>query len=159
MRRVGRAQAINFDKNELGEVAFPFQKFRDMFREQIAQLLGLFEGITRDGKHSTLMQALVLMNDDDKRRNQFEKFFRNVRILYETIQPDEILRDFITDYTWLVKFYMLYRKKFYPNEHFEITDEDDAKTRARIRDHVDVKELDDQFPSYKLDERGCPFFS
>ena len=50
--------ALNFDKNELGEVAFPFQKFRDMFRAQITDLLALFEGITRDGKHSTLMQAL-----------------------------------------------------------------------------------------------------
>ncbi len=144
--------ALNFDKNELGEVAFPFEKFRDMFREQMAQLLALFEGITRDGKHSTLMQALVLMNDDDKRRDEFEKLFRNVRVLYETIQPDEMLREFVADYTWLVKFYMLYRKKFYPNEHFEITDEDGAKTRALIREHVDVKELDDQFPSYTLDE-------
>jgi type I restriction enzyme R subunit len=144
--------ALNFDKNELGEVAFPFQKFRDMFRVQITELLALFGGITRDGKHSTLMQALVLMNDDDKRRDQFERLFRNVRVLYETIQPDEMLREFVTDYTWLVKFYMLYRKKFYPSEHFEITDEDGAKTRALIREHVDVKELDDQFPSYKLDE-------
>ena len=144
--------ALNFDKNELGEVAFPFQKFRDMFRAQITELLALFEGVTRDGKHSTLMQALLLMNDDDKRRDQFERLFRNVRVLYETIQPDEMLREFITDYTWLVKFYMLYRKKFYPNEHFEITDVDGAKTRALIREHVDVKELDDQFPSYRLDE-------
>jgi type I restriction enzyme, R subunit len=144
--------SLNFDKNELGEVAFPFQKFRDMFRVQMAELLALFEGVPRDGKHSSLMQALVVMNDDDKRRDEFEKLFRNVRVLYETVQPDEMLREFVTDYTWLVKFYMLYRKKFYPHEHFEITDEDEVKTRALIREHVDVKELDDQFPSYQLDE-------
>ncbi len=133
-------------------MAFPFQTIRDMFRTQILELLVLFEGVTRDGKHATLMQALLLMNDDEKRRDQFERLFRNVRVLYETIQPDEMLREFVYDYTWLVKFYILYRKKFYPNEHFEITDEDGAKTRALIREHVDVKELDDQFPSYKLDE-------
>ena len=144
--------ALNFDKNELGEVAFPFQKFRDLFREDMAELLALFDGITRDGRHATLMQALLLMNDDDGRRDQFEKLFRNDRVLYETIQPDEMLRDYVNDYTWLVKFYMLFRKKFYPKEHFEITDEDGAKTRALIREHVDVKELDDEFPSYTLDE-------
>jgi len=144
--------ALNFDKNDLGEVAFPYQKFRDMFREQMTELLSIFDGIARDGKHSTLMQGLVLLNDDDTRRDKFEKLFRNVRVLYETIQPDEMLRDFVYDYTWLVKFYMLYRKKFYPKEHFEITEEDGAKTRALIREHVNVKDLDHQFPSYTLDE-------
>ena len=145
-------EALNFDKSELGDVAYPFSALRDRFREQITALLALFEGVTRDGKHATLMQALLLMNDDDERREQFEELFRHVRVLFEMLQPDESLRDFISDYTWLVKFYMLYRKKFYPKAHFEITPEDGAKTRALIRDHVDVKELETDFPSYVLDE-------
>ena len=145
-------EALNFDKSELGEVAYPFSALRDRFREEITALLGLFEGITRDGKHATLMQALLLMNDDDERRERFEELFRHVRILFEMLQPDESLRDFLADYTWLVKFYMLYRKKFYPREHFEITPDDGAKTRALIREHVDVKELETDFPSYTLDE-------
>lgn len=145
-------EALNFDKNELGEVAFPFARFRTMFRDRIAELLTLFEGIPRDGKHSTLMQGLILLNDEEENRTAFERLFRDVRILYETIQPDEMLKDFVVDYTWLAKFYMLYRKKFYPHEHFEITEEDGAKTRALIREHVEVKELERDFPTYKLDE-------
>jgi type I restriction enzyme R subunit len=145
-------EALNFDKNELGEVAFPFARFETMFRERIAELLALFEGIPRDGKHSTLMLGLILLNDDDEKRATFERLFRDVRILYETIQPDEMLREFVADYTWLAKFYMLYRKKFFPHEHFEITDEDGAKTRELIRDHVNVKDLEKEFPTYKLDE-------
>jgi type I restriction enzyme R subunit len=47
---------------------------------------------------------------------------------------------------------MLYRKKFYPKEHFEITSEDGAKTRALIREHVDVSQLEADFPTYTLDE-------
>jgi type I restriction enzyme R subunit len=144
--------ALNFDRNELGEVAFPYQKFRDMFREQIVELLALFDTISRDGKHATLMKALLLLSDDDARRDKFEKLFRNLRVLYETIQLDEILREFVNDYTWLVKFYMLCRKKFYPKEHYEITEEDGAKTRSLICEHIDMEELDDEFPSYTLDE-------
>ena len=64
--------ALNFDKNELGEVAFPFQKFRVMFREQIMELLDAFEDIPRDGAHSTLMRALILLNDDEAKRDKFE---------------------------------------------------------------------------------------
>lgn len=145
-------EALNFDRNELGEVAYPFSALRDRFREKITALLGLFPGIVRDGSHADLMQALLLMNEDDGRREQFEDLFRQVRILFEMLQPDETLRGFLSDYEWLVKFYMLYRKKFYPKEHFEITPDDGAKTRALIRQHVDVKELETDFPSYVLDE-------
>lgn len=144
--------ALNYDKSELGEVAFPFAQFREMFEEEIGKLRDLFGNIDQSGSHQSLMQALMLLNDDDDKRDQFEKAFRNVRILYETIQPDEFLRPYLSEYTWLCKFYMLYRKKFYPKEHFEITDEDGAKTRQLIREHVDVKELEDNFPTYILDE-------
>ena len=144
--------ALNYDKSELGEVAFPFQKFREMFKDYMQQVIDLFTGIPRDGSHQSAMQALIMLNDDDEKREEFERLFRNVRILYETLQPDEFLRPYIRDYTWLCKFYMLYRKKFYPKEHFEITDEDGAKTRQLIREHVDVKEIEDGFPTYKLDE-------
>ena len=63
------------------------------------------------------------------------------------------LRPYLGEYEWLCKFYMLYRKKFYPKEHFEITEEDGAKTRELIREHVDVAEIERDFPSYTLDEK------
>jgi type I restriction enzyme R subunit len=144
--------ALNYDKGELGEVAFPFEKFREMFGHYMEQIIDLFTDIPRDGSHQSAMQALIMLNDDDEKREEFDRLFRNVRILYETLQPDEFLRPYIRDYAWLCKFYMLYRKKFYPKEHFEITDEDGAKTRELIREHVDVYEIEDEFPTYKLDE-------
>jgi type I restriction enzyme R subunit len=144
--------ALNFDKRELGEVAFPVSRFYDMFQQQFAELLDLFAGIPRDGSHSTLMKALVALNDDDDKRECFEVLQRNGRILYETIQPDDFLRGYIADYTWLTKLHMLYRKKFYPRDHFEVTAEDGAKTRALIRDSVDMKALEESFPTYTLDE-------
>ena len=38
-------------------------------------------------------------------------------------------------YRRLCKFYMLYRKKFYPKEHFEITQEDGANRLPRRKFH------------------------
>jgi type I restriction enzyme R subunit len=145
-------QALNYDKSELGEVAFPFQRFRDMFREEIELVGGLFEGIARSGTHQTLMEALIRLNDSESGREEFERHFRNVRVLFETLQPDEFLRPYLSEYEWLCKFYMLYRKKFYAKEHFEITEEDGAKTRELIREYVDVEEIERDFPSYTLDE-------
>ncbi|CAN5501171.1 HsdR family type I site-specific deoxyribonuclease [soil metagenome] len=144
--------ALNYDKNELGEVAFPFGRFREVFKDEMDRLTILFDSIARDGSHRSLIEALVRLNDDEEARRAFEKHFRNARVLYETLQPDEFLREFIADYTWLCKLHILYRKKFYPKQHFEVSDEDGAKTRALIREHVDVADLADTFPSYKLDE-------
>jgi len=49
---------------------------------------------------------------------------------------------------------MLYRKKFYPDasKNIEATDEDAARTRELIREHIDVDELETEFPTYVLDE-------
>ena len=98
------------------------------------------------------MKALIMLNDDDHKREQFEKLYHDVRILYETLQPDAFLADYVQEYKWLCKLYMLYRKKFYPRDHFQITEEDGAKTRELIREFVDVQEIEDEFPTYKLDE-------
>jgi type I restriction enzyme R subunit len=73
-------------------------------------------------------------------------------VLYEALQPDEELRDYVRPYAWLTKLYMLYRKKFYPDAALEATDEDAARTKELIRQHIDVDELEKEFPTYVLDE-------
>ena len=80
--------------------------------------------------------------------------YRNRRVLYEALQPDEQLRDYVRPYAWLTKLYMLYRKKFYPDasKSIEATDEDAARTRELIREHIDVDALETEFPTYVLDE-------
>jgi type I restriction enzyme R subunit len=60
----------------------------------------------------------------------------------------------VRPYAWLTKLYMLYRKKFYPDasKSIEATEEDAARTRELIREHIDVDELETEFPTYVLDE-------
>jgi type I restriction enzyme R subunit len=143
--------ALNYDRAELGDVAFPFRRLREMFGEQIARLSAIFAGIDRGGSHPSLIRAMGLLSDDTAQQQHFEKLFRDVRILFESLQPDEFLQSHLDEYEWLCKLFMLYRKKFYPLEHFEITEEDGAKTRQLIREHVDVQALQTDFPSYTLD--------
>jgi type I restriction enzyme R subunit len=97
---------------------------------------------------------MKILRDVESAEKQFDTGYRNLRVLYEALQPDEQLRDFIRPYAWMTKLYMLYRKKFYPNANksMEATEEDAARTRELIREHIDVEELDAEFPSYVLDE-------
>jgi type I restriction enzyme R subunit len=147
-------EALNkFDRQELNssDVAFPFAQFIEEFQKTIGELTALFEGIDRSGSRDSLMQVLIALNNNEAAREQFEVGFRNTRILYEALQPDERLRPYLNEYTWLCKLHTVYRKKFYPKESFEIDEEDGAKTLELVREHIDIGEIRRDFPTYVLD--------
>jgi type I restriction enzyme R subunit len=93
-----------------------------------------------------------ILRDVDGAEKQFDTGYRNLRVLYEALQPDEALRDYIRPYAQLTKLYVLYRKKFYPEAAMEADPADAAQTREMIREHVRVEDLDTEFPTYVLDE-------
>jgi len=47
---------------------------------------------------------------------------------------------------------MLYRKQFHPDAALKVTEEDAARTRELIREHINDEELEKEFPTYVLDE-------
>ena len=114
----------------------------------------------RDPRHLTADNRLkqvdrVIMNPPFSLEDWgYDTGYRNLRVLYEALQPDEQLRDFVRPYAWLTKLYMLYRKKFYPDasKSIEAAEEDAARTRELIREHIDVDALETEFPTYVLDE-------
>lgn len=149
-------EALNYRPDELGDVAFPFDAILEQFRKIFQQVWDLFplDSVPRDGSHDAFVMAMKILRDMDGVEKQFDTGYRNLRVLYETLQPDEHLRDFVRPYAWLTKLYMLYRKKFYPDasKSIEATEEDAARTRELIREHIDVDALETEFPTYILDE-------
>ena len=147
-------EALNYRPEELGDIAFPFERIREHFRNQFDALWALFpeETVPRDGSHAAFIAAMKILRDDENAEKQFDAGYRNLRVLFEALQPDEQLRDYIRPYAWLTKLYMLYQKKFYPDAALEATAEDAARTRELIREHIDVQALEKEFPAYVLDE-------
>lgn len=147
-------EALNYRPEELGDIAFPFERIREHFRTQFDTLWTLFpeEGVQRDGSHAAFIAAMKILRDQDDAEKVFDAGYRNLRVLYEALQPDEQLRDYVRPYAWLTKLYLLYRKKFYPEMALEARDEDAARTKELIREHIDVEELEKEFPTYVLDE-------
>jgi type I restriction enzyme R subunit len=149
-------EALNYRPEELGDVAFPFDTIREHFRKTFQQVWDLFpqNSVPRDGSHDAFVAAMKILRDVDSAEKQFDTGYRNLRVLYEALQPDEQLRDYVRPYSWLTKLYMLYRKKFYPDasKSIEAAETDAARTRELIREHIDVDELETEFPTYVLDE-------
>ena len=146
-------EALNFDKNELGTIAYPFSQLRERFKLEIGLLSDLFKDVDRTGSYESLMKALTFLNQNEPARDKLEDLYKNVRILFEALQPDAFLSDYEREYAWLTKLWMAYRKKFFPAQRFEITEEDGAKTRELIRQNVSMDELKKDFPTYELNEQ------
>ena len=145
-------EALRYDKSELGDVAFPLQRVREEFKLHMETTLELFEGMSRGGSHPEVMKVLSFLNKNEPARDKFENGYGKIKTLYELLQPDDYLLPFRKDYIWLCKVFMIYRKKFYPMERFETSEEDGAKTRELIREHIDVDKIKKEFPTYTLDE-------
>ncbi|WP_295587668.1 type I restriction endonuclease subunit R [uncultured Lamprocystis sp.] len=149
-------EALNYRPDEMGDIAFPFDTIREHFRKTLQQVWDLFptETVPRDASHDAFIAAMKILRDQEGAEKQFDTGYRNLRVLYEALQPDEQLRDFVRPYAWLTKLYLLYRKKFYPDasKSIEATAEDAARTRELIREHIDVDALEIAFPTYVLDE-------
>ncbi|MDY0042893.1 MAG: hypothetical protein RBS57_21490, partial [Desulforhabdus sp.] len=147
-------EALNYRPEELGDIAFPFERIREHFRNQFDTLWALFpeEIVPRDGSHGAFVAAMKILRDEEGAEKTFDTGYRNLRVLYEALQPDEQLRDYVRPYAWLTKLYMLYRKKFYPEAALEAKEEDAARTKELIRKHIDVKALEREFPTFELDE-------
>jgi len=147
-------EALNYRPEEMGDIAFPFDRIREHFSKQFSTLWALFpeDTVPRDGSHDAFMAAMKILRDEEGAEKIFDSGYRNLRVLYEALQPDEQLRDFVRPYAWLTKLYILYLKKFYPEKALEATEEDAARTKELIREHIDVAELEAEFPTYVLDE-------
>ena len=145
-------EALRYDKSELGDVAFPLRVVREEFKIHMETVLDLLKGFDRGGSHSSLMRILAFFNKNEPARDKFENGYGKIRQLYELLEPDDFLMPHRADYVWLSKLYMVYRKKFYPLDKFETSPEDGAKTRDLIREHIDVDQIKQEFPTYVLDE-------
>jgi type I restriction enzyme, R subunit len=146
-------EALNFDKNELGEVAFPFTRLRETFRLEMQLQMDLFAGFPKAGDYATIMKILAWLNTNEPKREKFELGYRNLNLLWETLHPDPFLIEYEANYLWLTRIWMYYVKEFYPKAaKFETDPLDGAKTRELIRQHVDVDELKRNLPSYELNE-------
>lgn len=147
-------EALNFDKNELGEVAFPFTRLREQFKIEMQWLMELFVEFPKAGDRGTIMSILSWLNMNEPKREKFELGYRNLSLLWETLHPDAFLVDHEANYLWLSRVWIYYVKAFYKDavKKYETDPADGAKTRELIRQHVDVDQLKRDMPTYVLDE-------
>jgi type I restriction enzyme R subunit len=140
------------DANALKIVIRDLSKEKEDFRKLINKALKIFENIKREDTHESLNSALDTLIDPEKAKN-FEITIRNLMKSYEMLRGDPFLSDYLIDYTWLIKIYIAYNKKFKKANVDELKiSELSKKTFQLVQKAIDVKEIDEIYPTVSVNE-------
>src|SRR5205823_2146157 len=63
-------EALNFDKNELGEVAFPLTRLQEMFKLQIKDVMDVFADFPKTGDRETIVNGILpFLNQNEPKKD------------------------------------------------------------------------------------------
>ena len=148
-----------FEKFEAGDakalkvVIRDLSKEKEAFKELTDKTLKIFENVKREDTRESLDNALNVLIDPEKAKN-FEITMKDLMKSYEMLRGDPFLRDYLLDYTWLVKIYIAYNKRFKKANVDELKiGELSKKTIKLVQQTIDVKEIDDTYPTLSVDEK------
>lgn len=72
---------------------------------------------------------------------------------YEMLKGEAFLKEYLTDYDWLIRIYVAYNKKFKKVDVDELKIDDlSKKTKALIKQTIDLSEIDKKYPTVTIDE-------
>jgi len=128
----------------------------DREKEEFKQLLNkaskTFETVKKEDTRESLENALNVLIDPQEAKN-FEKTTKDLMKSYEMLRGDPFLRPYLSDYTWLVKIFVAYNKRFKKANVDELKiGELSKKTIQLVQQTIDVKEIDDTYPTLSVDE-------
>jgi len=142
------------DARSLKVVIRGLEKESEEFKGFIKEASKFFENVKREDTHESLRSVVEVLKLDSEKAKNFERVMKELMKSYEMLRGDPFLKDYLLEYTWLVKVYVAYYKDVYKKDINELEiDRLSKKTIQLIQQTIDVKEIDDVFPTISVDER------
>lgn len=140
------------DQKDLRIVIRKLEEERKEFKKLLADALRIFDSVKMENTRESLEQTLDLLIDLDT-ANKFETTIKKLMKSYEMLRGDPFLRPYLLDYTWLMKIYVAYYKRFRQARVDELKiGELSKKTLKLIQETIDVEEIDNSFPTVTINE-------
>jgi len=117
----------------------------------LEDLLDIFEGIPKTDSRETVKRCIARVSKHPEKR-EFRQGYRQLQDLYESLSPDCALVNSGAQkkYRWITRIYVAFQRDNNRKENPE--DNLREKTREIIEENVDVTDIKDQFPVYKIGE-------
>jgi len=145
------------DSKALRVVIRKLDEEKEQFKKLLRNALQIFKTIKRENTYESLESALNLLIDLETTK-RFERTMKELMRSYEMLSGDPFLRPYLLDYTWLVKIYVSYYKRFRRKNVDELkVDQLSRKTIKLIQETIDIKEIDEGYPTVAIDEKYIQF--
>jgi len=141
------------DSKALRVVIRKLDEEKEEFKTLIAQALEIFKTVKKENTRESLDTALNLLADLETAK-RFEKAIKGIMKSYEMLSGDPFLRPYLLDYTWLIKVYVAYYKKYLQANVDELKIQElSKKTMQLIQQTIDVKEINTTYQPLPIDEK------
>ncbi|UWG50711.1 Type I site-specific restriction-modification system, R (restriction) subunit or related helicase [Halalkaliarchaeum sp. AArc-CO] len=144
-------EALQYDKETRDFAARDEEELFETLEDQLEDVLDLFEDIPKTDSQESLQACLARVSKHPEKR-EFKQGYRRLQNLYESVSPDGRLIEsgIQAKYQWLTRVFVAFRR----NNNRDENPEDDMreKTKKIVEDNVDVRDIKDRFPVYKIGE-------
>lgn len=144
-------RALSFDsttvEGALTDLSVLKDKFIELMKDAEQYLAIISKGID-DKTLITISEKFIDLNE----RERFFKLFKQIEDIFEILQPDVFLRDYLESYKQLAQLYKIVQNMFRPRE-VDVYKDLKNKTKELVRKHVDLDAVVDSLPLYKIDEK------
>ncbi|MEM7818492.1 MAG: HsdR family type I site-specific deoxyribonuclease, partial [Candidatus Aenigmatarchaeota archaeon] len=141
------------DAKDLKIVIRELDKEKEEFKKLLQKALKFFENVKKEDTYESLESAMNILIDPEIAKN-FEITIKNLMKSYEMLRGEPFLMPYLLDYTWLMKIYIAYNKRFKKANVDELKINDfSKKTTQLIQQTIDIKEIEDTYPTLSIDEK------
>ncbi len=144
-------EALQYDEETREFAARNEEELFEELENQLEAVLSLFDDIPKTDSQESLQACLARVSKHPEKRD-FKQGYRRLQNLYESVSPDGRLIEsgIQAKYQWLSRVFVAFRR----NNNRDENPEDDMreKTKKIVEDNVDVRDIKDRFPVYKIGE-------
>jgi type I restriction enzyme R subunit len=142
------------DAKNLKLIIRDLSKEKEVFKELLAKALKIFEVVKREDTREALRRAVDVVKLDPEKARSFETTIKALIKSYEMLQGDPFLRDYLSDYTWLVQIYVAFSRDVRKARVDELRIEElSKKTVKLIQQTIDIKRIEEMYPTVSVDEK------
>jgi type I restriction enzyme R subunit len=125
------------------------------FKPLLEEIISIFDGIEKKDSTETLQKAKTRLRKNPEKKKKFLEGMRKLQDLYESISPDARLKeqDIEVRYKWLTKLKLAFDADKTDKSKKRQREKIREKTQEILEDHVDVEEIDEEFGTYRLNEK------
>jgi len=143
-------KALSFDSDVVSGVIKDLKLLKDLFATLMREKAQPYLQLAQAKMNDKMVEKIVYYFSDKNKRDEFNRFYREVGMLYEIISPDASLRPYIDDYTTLSEIFKILKNAFDPRIY--VDREFLRKTASLVRDKVTSSAIDASLPVYPMDK-------